>query len=373
MPTSIRCSRDRSRSRRVSRYVEGPCTCIKPGKIADWRTDGRTKPVNVLVTGGTGAIGAWVTRALIQAGHRPIVYSRSSSTRLLSDIDPSTYDFVKGDIRDSMAVEQALRDHRVRRVIHMTAMLDDSQADPLAAVEVNVLGTVRVLDAARRAGVERFIYASSKRAMGPIGAPWGYPTYEPLSEDYPPSPVLMYDITKFASETVGYNYERIYGLTFVALRFAQTYMPGRSVRPDAGMLAIRSKLIENAMLGKPVRIESGGDGKDDCIYVRDVADGLVRACFAEGLKHRLFHLGTGKGVSLRDFGDAVRQLYPDAVIDVGPGIDYRTDVGYRFDCVFDISRARDELGFEPKFDLTRGVADYVATMKDLRILPTYVP
>lgn len=329
--------------------------------------------MNVLVTGGTGAIGAWVTRALISLGHRPIVFTRSSSGRLLSDVDPASYELVGGDVRDRAALQSVLRDHAVRRVVHLTALLDDSQADPRAAVEVNVLGTTNVLDTARAADVDRVVYASSKRAMGPIDGPWSYPTYRPITEEHPSNPVLMYDVTKFACERVGYNYERVYGLMFVALRFAQTYMPGRGVRPDAGMLAVRSKIIENAMLGKPVRIPSGGDGKDDCIYVRDVAEGLVRACFADGMTHRLFHLGTGMGVTLGDFADAVREIYPRADIEIGPGIDYRSDVGYRFDCVFDISRARTELGFEPKFDVRSGVADYVATMTRLGIAPTYVP
>jgi UDP-glucose 4-epimerase len=333
----------------------------------------QTQSVNVLVTGGTGAIGAWVTRALIGLGHRPIVYSRSSSTRLLSDVDPARYQFVNGDVRDGAGLQKALRDHDVRRVVHLTALLDDSQLDPRAAVEVNVLGTLNVLEAARSAGVDRVVYASSKSAIVPIDGTWSYPTYRPITEDHPSNPLLMYDVTKFACERVGYNYERVYGLMFLALRFAQTYMPGRAVRPDAGTLAVRSKIIENAMLGKPVRIESGGDGKDDCIYVRDVADGLVRACFADGVTHRLFHLGTGKGVTLRDFANAVHEIYPRADIEIGPGIDYRSDVGYHFDCVFDISRARSELGFEPRFDVRAGVADYVATMTRLGIAATYVP
>jgi UDP-glucose 4-epimerase len=329
--------------------------------------------VNVLVTGGTGAIGAWVTRALIDLGHRPIVFSRSSSTRLLSDIDPADYEFVPGDVREAATLLGAVRDHSVSRIIHLTALLDDSQLDPRAAVDVNVLGTLNVLEAARGGGVDRVVYASSKRAIGPIEGPWAHPAYRPITEDHPCDPVLMYDVTKFACERIGYNYERVYGLMFFALRFAQTYMPGRSVRPDAGMLAIRSKIIENAMLGKAVRISSGGDGKDDCIYVRDVADGLVRACFAEDATHRLFHLGTGKGATLRDFADAVRAIYPQADIEIGPGIDYRNDVGYHFECIFDISRARQELGFEPKFDVRSGVADYVATMTRLGIAATYVP
>ena len=127
------------------------------------------------------------------------------------------------------------------------------------------------------------------------------------------------------------------------------------------------------MLGKPVTILQGGDEKDDRIYNKDIAQGLVKACFGQNLKHRLFHLGTGKGVTLRDFAEAAKKLYPTAPIEVGPGVRYWGAERLQFNCIFDISRTREELGFEPQYDIEAGLKDYAAVMKAQGIPPTYTP
>ena len=328
--------------------------------------------MNVLLTGGTGAIGCFVTRELINRGHFPVVVGRHFDKDLMSDLDPASYFHIDGQVENLGFLIEAVQKSEATRIIHLAAMLDECQEDPFAAVQVNIVGATNVVEAARRCGVKRVVFTSSKRAMGPIGGVHGYPAYKPITEKYLPRPLLMYDITKFASEIIGNNYESIYGIEFVSVRFAQSYGPRRWTRANPGLVAVRSKIIENAMLGKPVRIPKGGDGRDDCIYVRDVADGVVRACLADELKHRLFHIGTGCAVTLREFGQAVIRLIPGAEIEIGTGTDYRDDVGYRFECIYDISLARKELGFEPKFDVDRGVADYIATMREFGFMPKFV-
>lgn len=323
--------------------------------------------MRILVTGGTGSVGVFVAAELVRRGHRPVVLGRHLDSTLLDEQPPGAVGRLVGDILDRPALTEAMRAHRVDRVIHLAAMLDECQRQPADAVEVNLGGTVNVLEAARAAGVQRVVFTSSKRALGPVSDAHGHPDYVPITEDYPPRPLLMYDVTKFAAEMIGNNYERRYGLQFVTVRFAQSYGPGRAGRGVPGLSSLRSKIIEDALAGRPVRIPSGGDSRDDCIYVRDVADGIVAACLTDDLGHRLYHLGTGRSVSLHDFSAAVRAVLPGAQIEIGPGLDYRHDVGYRFDCVFDITRARRELLFEPAYDLPAGVSDYVAVARRLGI------
>jgi nucleoside-diphosphate-sugar epimerase len=124
------------------------------------------------------------------------------------------------------------------------------------------------------------------------------------------------------------------------------------------------------MLKRPVRIQQGADQKDDMIYTGDCARASVTAAFKEGLKSRVFNIGTGVGKTLIDFSNAVKKIYPDADIRIGPGLDY-LGIKYNTYCVFDISRARDELGFSPEFNLDRAVEDYVETMNRLGLPPTY--
>jgi UDP-glucose 4-epimerase len=130
-------------------------------------------------------------------------------------------------------------------------------------------------------------------------------------------------------------------------------------------------MIENAMTGKPTRISRGGDERDDVIYVKDYANAVVLACFAQPVKHHIFNIGSGQGYSLHDFANAIKKIYPEAIFEIGPGLDYRNMPG-RY-CVMDFSRAKAELGFTPKFSVDDGVRDYVESMRQLDIEPVYRP
>ena len=136
-----------------------------------------------------------------------------------------------------------------------------------------------------------------------------------------------------------------------------------------GPVSWHSRLVENALAGQPARLPQGGDQPDDMIYHRDIARAIVLACYAERLEHRVFNVGRGEPATMREFADAVRRVIPGAAIDVGPGLDYYGS-GIPYYSVYDISRARRDLSFEPQFDLEAGVRDYVATMQRLGIPPT---
>jgi UDP-glucose 4-epimerase len=164
---------------------------------------------------------------------------------------------------------------------------------------------------------------------------------------------------------MGLNYQRNYGLEFVILRFGSTYGPGKLARH--GAVGLHSRIIEAAMAGKETRLPQGADQKDDMVYNADTAHAVVLACFAEGLEHRVFNIATGVASTLSDLARAVKALYPQAVIEIGPGLDYYGGGGGY--SVFDISRAQRELGYSPRFDLAAGVRHYVETMARLGLKP----
>lgn len=321
--------------------------------------------MKILITGGLGVNGAWVTRKLIELGHEPVVFENRPDYSLVDDLRDE-FELVRGDINDLVSLVRACKEHEIQRVIHMAALMPpDAQADPLNGFRVNALGTVQVLEAARIAGVERVVFTSSRAAYGEIPpGEFGHPNYRPVDEDHPLNPSLVYDVCKVASEGMGQNYQRNYGLQFVALRFAAIYGPGKLARH--GNVSIYSRLIEDPLVGKPVRIPKGGDQRDDFIYVKDVAEAIVLAILHDRPKYSAYNIASSQGRTLQDFSDAVREIIPEADIEIGPGLDF-FDMGVNYYAVFDTSRAREDFGFEPRFSLEESVQDYISTMQHLRL------
>lgn len=328
--------------------------------------------MNILVTGGLGVNGAWVTRQLLEEGHRPIVYEIHLDTTLVSDI-ADKLDIIAGDILDLANIIRVLKKYEIKRIIHLAALMPDAaRSNPIIGFKTNALGTVNVFEAARIMEIERVVYTSSKGAYAPFAAEYGYPKYKPIDESfptYPQGPITVYGAGKLAGELIGIAYAEDFDMEFIALRFATIYGLGKSARH--GTIAIHTKMIENAMVGKPIKVPYGGDEKDDMLYVKDCANATVLACFAKKVKHHIFNIGTGKCYSLHDLANSIKKVCPQAIFDIGPGLDYvGMPKGY---CVMNISRAKEELGYTPKFNLDEGVRDYVESMKQLNIEPLYRP
>lgn len=248
--------------------------------------------MQVLITGGLGVNGAWVTRKLVARGLRLVLYENRLDDSLVRDV-AGGYDVVHGDINDLAALIRTLQEHRIQRIVHMAALMPPgAQADPLNGFRVNALGTVQILEAARIAGIERVVFTSTWAAYGEIPpGPHGHPTYQPVTEDHPRNPVIVYDVCKVASEGMGHNYQRNYGLPFLALRFAAIYGPGKLARH--GNVSILSGMVENPLRGAPVRIAKGGEQRDDIIYVDDVAEGVVLATLKDEPRYSVYNIASG--------------------------------------------------------------------------------
>jgi UDP-glucose 4-epimerase len=273
------------------------------------------------------------------------------------------FEFVISDVTDLDAVTRVVCSSRAERIIHLAALIDpDMDVQPFRAFSVNAGGTANMLEAARRAGISRFVFSSSRAVYGNTPTGVGQPGYRPLDEEHPKRPIKAYDVTKLAAEQLGQVYRDAFGMEFAALRFAGIYGPGKQARH--GKMSLRSRLVEDPVRGKPVRVARGGDQLDDMIYVDDVAEALVQAVLAKRLSFGAYNVASGKGQTIRQFADAVKAAVPGADIDVGPGLNpLGFDVHYY--AIFDISRARNDFGFEPRFDLVSGVRDYVERLRSL--------
>lgn len=313
----------------------------------------------ILVTGGLGLNGSWCIRELLEHGYNVVAYDRANDRSLVADLDDDL-PVVTGDLGDQAELSDALRRHQVDIVVHLAAMLSsDCERDPAQALRVNGLGTHALLEAASQAGVRRVVYSSSLSVYGPFGPPHAHPTYEPVNESHPRNPHArqrIYGMTKIVGEELGLAMSEAGGPSFVALRFSHILAPTRTARHSG--LAAHQLILDGALEGRPVRISHGGDQRFDLVYVRDLARSVYRACVADGEVSGAFNIGSGRLIRLHDIADAIRVRIPAADIAIGPGLDFM-DLGSIYP-LYDLTKARTILGYEPAFDLNRAVEDYLA-------------
>jgi UDP-glucose 4-epimerase len=318
--------------------------------------------MRILVTGGLGVNGAWVVRELLGRGHVPISLDAREELILVADV-ANEFQRETGDILDVTAVKDLLQRERIDAIAHL-AIFAPPESDPYRGYLVNGQGTVAMLQASTEAAVQRFVYTSSKAVYGPLNGQWGYPTYKPVTEDHPlavhPS-IPVYSAAKRYSEEAGCAFADRYGLEFIALRFSTIYGPGKQARH--GPMGVLSRIVENALCGSGTDVDTGADELDDLVYVRDVASSIAQACEVGRPSDRAFNIGSGRLSSVKDFAGAVQRELADVPIRVGPGLRYM-GIPDTY-CLMDIARAKEQLGYIPRFSLEAGIADYASAVRRL--------
>jgi UDP-glucose 4-epimerase len=319
--------------------------------------------MRVLITGGMGVIGAETSRKFVQKGHRPVIFARHRDDNLIGDIADKV-DVELGDVTDLPRLMDVIKRNEITHIVHLAAFVGAvSQANPPLSINVNVMGTVNVLEAARLFDVKRVVYTSAKGVYGPVLGEYGSPTYKPMPEDMPKNPKRIYDSAKLMGEHLCIYYNGNMGVDTVVLRFATTYGPGKTARH--GKMGVTSQIVEAPAAGLPFHIAQGGDEQDDFIYNKDSALGIYLAAIAENPKSRVYNIGSGIGSTLRDFERVLRKHIPNADIKIGPGLNF-LGMPYPAHGVYDVTRAREELGFKPEYDLEAGIGDYLESLKRMK-------
>jgi UDP-glucose 4-epimerase len=255
--------------------------------------------MNILVTGGAGFIGAHMAARHLADGHRVVVADDLSTGR--REKVPSAARFVQADIAEA-DLETLLAQERIDFVSHHAAQIDlrHSVSDPLHDARVNVLGSLQLFEACRRAGTRRILFSSTGGAL--YGEPEGG---RPAREDHPTNPVSPYGCAKLSIEKYLYYYRVVHGFQTQIFRYANVYGPGQNGTGEAGVVAIFSE----AMLGhRPLKINGDGEQTRDYVYVGDLVEAAARALATE--KSGVWNLGTGIETSVnrlfellaRDFG-----------------------------------------------------------------------
>jgi UDP-glucose 4-epimerase len=300
--------------------------------------------MRVLVTGGAGFIASHVADRLVALGHEVTIVDDLTTGK--RENLPSTAVFHEVDIR-SEELDRVFAASSPQAVVHHAAHIDVTRSvrDPAHDASINVLGGINVLECCRRHGVGRVIYA------GTGGALFGEPSYLPVDEDHPVNPISPYGVSKHTLEHYLFAYNANFGLDYTVLRYPNVYGPRQDPHGEAGVVAIFSLTM---LSGRRPTIFGDGTKTRDYCYVGDIVDANILAL--DHPRNSVFNLGRGIEVSDREIFDKVREAVGT---DVDP-IYAPVRPGEVEHIALDASRARTELGWTWKVDLTEGVTEAVA-------------
>lgn len=312
--------------------------------------------MRTLVTGAAGFIGSTLVDRLRADGHSVVGLDNFASGRA-TNIEHLTGDpgfaFVEADIVTA-DLGEVLAQHRPEVIFHLAAQIDvrHSVADPVHDGSVNVIGTIRLADAARANGVRKIVHTSSG------GSIYGTPPRYPTGEDVPTDPASPYAAGKVAGEIYLNTYRHLYGLQYSAIAPANVYGPRQDPHGEAGVVAIFAQAL---LEGATTKVFGDGSNTRDYVFVDDVVDAFVRAAGQDGDGQR-FNIGTG--VETSD-----RQLHSAVAAAVGAPDDpefHPPRLGDLKRSCLDISRAAQVLGWSPQVTLSDGVARTVAYFRDVK-------
>jgi len=302
--------------------------------------------MRVLIT-GAGLIGTHTAKELLERGDEVTFFDFAPRPDYIRHVTGRDLPVIRGDIRDLAALVDAFQQVRPECVIHLAASVGEANINNVyAGFQVNLVAAINVAEAARLTGVRRLVHASTQALYV------GEDPKELLRED---SPIdcreRVYNASKLACEHVLRTYAAKHKLELALLRFAGVY-GYHSVAGGPGVAV--QQAVWDAMAGKPVTLNVYESV--DFIYAKDLANGIALAVHTSPLPHQIYNLGSGTLTTVEDIEAALGKIFPDVKMSRGKLTPARPRM--------DITRAREELGFNPEYKLEAGLRDYVAQLKN---------
>lgn len=294
--------------------------------------------MRVLITGGAGFVGSHIADACLARGYQTSIIDNLASGR--RDHIPIGAEWIHADIA-SDPLDPIFEKVNPEIVFHLAANASVSLSvkNPQLDQHINIQGTIRLLEAARKYNVRKVIYASS-------AAIYGNPTYLPIDENHPIAPISPYGISKYVPELYLNTYKHLHQLNFTALRYANIYGPRQIAEGEGGVVAI---FTDRVVRGEPILIQGDGDQTRDFIYISDiVAANLAAIDHGDG---GIYNIGTGLVTSINKLVETMQQL-TEARIDVQHTAPREGDIRHSY---FNIQSAQDGLQWEPKITLEEGL------------------
>ncbi|MCJ7766980.1 SDR family NAD(P)-dependent oxidoreductase [Candidatus Bathyarchaeota archaeon] len=311
--------------------------------------------MRVLVTGGAGFIGSHLVDRLVDIGHEVVAldnFSTGSMRNLSNSLRRSSFQLVRADIR-RIPRSFVKRLGKVERVVHLAALTSVPQSvkNPASTIQVNVLGTSNVLQAAKALKAERVVFASS-------AAVYGAPRVIPISETASLAPISPYGASKAASEPYLRSFEASYGIEGVSLRFFNVYGPRQTSGQYSGVIAVFAK---QALNHRPLRIFGDGLQTRDFIYVSDAVDATL-AALEKRFKSRVFNIGSGRETTILELAKTIRRIVGiRSAVKLCP-----PRSGEIIRSLSDVSKASNELGLVSKISLNDGLSRMIRWLADKR-------
>lgn len=307
----------------------------------------------VFITGGHGHIASWTAYLLAREKAEIIIYDTNPiAPDYLGDVSKNIR-FIRGDVMDLPTLTGVFQQHKdeIDGIIHTVAVMGEFvQRNPHRNVMLNIGGLLNVLEIARIFDIKKVLYTST-------GAVYGAAEGTASEDKNPPNPADLYSATKVSCEYLGSQYENNFGIDFRICRVYFVYGPGKLPSRFINLYKVAFGSLEGL---KGLKLEKGADQKLDFTYVEDVARGLVLLYNARDLEHKIFNIATGVGTSVGKVAElSQKHTHFPVQVEIGPG-----KIMPRCEAL-DISRAAEELGYQPRYGLEEGVrlyADWLGMM-----------
>ena len=309
--------------------------------------------MKILVTGGAGFIASHVVDLYIANGHEVVILDDLSTGRV-SNLNPAA-NFIQMDIRSPKVADVFEQEHP-DVVNHHAAQMDvrRSIVDPLFDAGVNILGSLNLLENARKHAVKHFVYISSG------GAAYGEPKYLPCDEEHPVDPICQYGASKHTVEHYLYMYRINYGLEYTVLRYPNVFGPRQDPKGEAGVVAIFTGQMLN---GEQVVINGDGEQERDFVFVGDCAKANLLA-ITQPHSSGIYNLGSARGTTVNQIFQVLKEItnYPKEPVHRA------AKLGETRKIYLDATKAQDELGWKPDVQFMEGMLRTVDYFKQKELL-----
>lgn len=304
------------------------------------------KNKNILVTGGAGFIGSNLVKYLNENNNSVRVLDNFSSGYRNNILSPSV-NIIEGDVRNKNDVEKAM--HGVQIIFHLAASVGNKRSieNPIMDAEVNVLGTLQVLEAARKVGVHKIVTSSSAGIFGELKT-------IPIKEDHPIEPDSPYGCTKLCEEKLCLSYSKLYDIEVICLRYFNVY--GQNQRFDAYGNVIPI-FVFRMLRNEPILIYGDGEQTRDFVHVDDVVQANIKAAEVEGI-NGAFNIASGKRVTINRLVEIISK---NNKIKIEHIPERQGDVRHS---LADISLAYNKFNYIPRIDLELGIVKYIQWVKN---------
>lgn len=300
------------------------------------------------MTGGAGFIGSNLVDRLIEEGHKVVVIDNLSTGKMENVHNEAKFyqlDICSKKIRDIFKKE------KIEIVYHEAAQIDVQKSinDPMFDGDVNILGTINVLEACKKANVKKIIYPSSAAA-------YGEPKYLGIDENHPINPISYYGISKYTPENYIRTYSELYNIDYTIFRYSNVYGIRQDPKGEGGVIAI---FMDKLFKGESPTIFGDGSATRDFIYVEDIVEANIKALH-RGSKE-VFNIGTGKATSIKELFYLMKEIM-DVDLEVKYGEEREGDIKNSF---FNINKAKEEIGWIPKYRIEEGLYKTIRYYKRL--------